>query len=236
MADPTTICFAMQPVCGFINQTGLPAATAERFSSFACIKRNHRLLRKVKEDLQAIQKVVQGQVDLETNNLNECDPRVDLWLTRVESVLVDPIDQECNRLMQSSWFSRSVLGLGKRYRLGKRIAELLEYLAGLIEEGNQFQTFASKRLPDFVEERPRTQTFGIEPVLRDLRRSFDSNDVSIIGIWGPGGVGKTTLLNAFNNELKALGGDYQVLTLSQNLVKGALLLIHGHSDDILIRL
>lgn len=194
----------------FINQAGLPTATARRFSSFACIKRNHRLMRKAKEDLQAIKKAVRGQVDLETNNLNECDPRVDLWLTRVASVLLDPIDQECERLMQSTCLCRSVLGLGKRYRLGKRIVELLEDLAGLIEEGNQFKTFASKRLPDFVEERPRTQTFGIEPVLKDLRKSFDSNHVSIIGIWGPGGVGKTTLLNTFNNELKAWGRDYQV--------------------------
>lgn len=87
---------------------------------------------------------------------------------------------------------------------------MLEDIAGLIEEGNQFKTFASKRLPDFVEERPRTQTFGIRPVLKDLWRSFESTDVSIIGVWGPGGVGKTTLLNNFNNELKDRDKDYQV--------------------------
>ncbi|KAK3144263.1 hypothetical protein QOZ80_4AG0310740 [Eleusine coracana subsp. coracana] len=222
MADPTIICAAIQPVCGFIYQAGLPAATARRFSSFACIERNHRLLRKAKEDLQAIKKMVRGQVDLETNNLNECDPRVDLWLKRVATVLLDPIDQECDRLMQSSCLCRSVVGFGKRYSLGKRIAELLEDLAGLIEEGNQFKTFASKRLPEFVEERPRTQTFGIEPVLRDLRKSFDSSDVSIIGVWGPGGVGKTTLLNTFNNELKTWGRDYQVAIMVEVSNSGTL--------------
>ena len=120
--------------------------------------------------------------------------------------------------MQSSWLCRSILGLGKRYRLGKHIAQMLEDIAELIEEGNQFKTFASKRLPDLVEERPRTQTFGIKPVLRDLWESFESTDVSIIGVWGPGGVGKTTLLNNFNNELKAFSRDYQVnISLTKKL-------------------
>lgn len=95
---------------------------------------------------------------------------------------------------------------------------MIEDIAELIEEGNQFKTFASKRLPDFVEERPRTQTFGIKPVLRDLWKSFEATDVSIIGVWGPGGVGKTTLLNNFNNELKACGKDYQVnISLTKKL-------------------
>nr|CAB3485123.1 unnamed protein product [Digitaria exilis] len=219
----TMICAALQSaICGCINEAGVPAATAKHFSSFTCIKRNLRHLRKAREDVQAIRKVVQGQVDLETNHLNECDPRVNLWLRRVASVRVDSIDQEYDRLMQSSWLCRSVLGLGKRYRLGKNIARMLEDIAGLIEEGNQFKTFASKRLPDFVEERPRTQTFGIRPVLKDLWRSFESTDVSIIGVWGPGGVGKTTLLNNFNNELKDRDKDYQVVIMIEVSNSGTL--------------
>ncbi|XP_062183732.1 disease resistance protein RPS2-like [Phragmites australis] len=222
MPDPTMICAALQPVCGFINQAGVPAATAKHVASFACIKRNLRDLTKAMEDLQALEKVVQGQVILETNNLNECHPQVSLWLTRVVDVLVDPIGRECDQLMQSSCFCSSALSLGKRYRLGKRVVEMLEYLDRLIKEGSQFETFASKRLPDFVEERPRTQTFGIEPVLRDFRKSFETNDVKIIGIWGPGGVGKTTLLNTFNNELKAWGRDYQVVIMIEVSNSGTL--------------
>lgn len=195
MADPSMICAALQPVCGFINDTGAPAATARRLSSFVCIRRNRRALAKAIEDLQAVEKVVRGQVNFETNQLNECDPRVNLWLRRVDEFLVDAIDQECDQLMQSSCFCGSALSLGKRYHLGKRVIEMLEDLGKLIEEGNQFKTFAYKPLPELVEERPRTQTFGIHPVLNDLRKLFDSSNVSIIGVWGPGGVGKTTLLN-----------------------------------------
>jgi disease resistance protein RPS2 len=74
-------------------------------------------------------------------------------------------------------------------------------------------------LPDSVEERPQTKTFGIEPVLKDLGKYCDSTIVSIIGVCGPGGVGKTTLLNTFNNELKASGRDYQVSKALQDLNK-----------------
>ncbi|TVU15240.1 hypothetical protein EJB05_38750, partial [Eragrostis curvula] len=222
MADPTMICAALQPVCGFINQAGVPAATAKRVSSFACIKRNLRDLTKAMEDLQAVQKVVRGQVDLETNNLNVCHPQVSLWLTRVANVLVDPIIQECDQLFQPSCLCSSTLSLGKRYSLGNRVVETLEYVDRLIKEGGQFETFASKRSPDFVEERPRTQTFGIEPILRDFRKSFDRDDVNIIGVWGPGGVGKTTLLNTVNNELKALGRDYQVVIMIEVSNSGTL--------------
>ncbi|KAG0526634.1 hypothetical protein BDA96_06G162400 [Sorghum bicolor] len=169
MADPSMICALLQPVCSFVNEAGVPAATARGVSSFACIKRNLRDLTKAMEDLQAVEKTVQGQVALETNNLNECHPQVSLWLTR-------DVDR-------------------------------------LIREGKQFDTFASKRLPDSVEERPQTKTFGIEPVLKDLGKYCDSTIVSIIGVCGPGGVGKTTLLNTFNNELKASGRDYQVVIM-----------------------
>lgn len=216
MPDPM-ICAALQPVCGFINQAGVPAATAKAVSSFACIKRNLRDLTKAMEDLQALEKVVRAQVELEINNLNECHPQVSLWLRRAVDALVDPIFLDCDQLFQPSCLCSSALSLGKRYRLGKHTVEMLEYLDRLLKEGNQFETFACKCLPDSVEERPWTQTFGIEPVLKDFKKSFESTGISIIGVWGPGGVGKTTLLNTFNNELKAWGRDYQVSnTLATN--------------------
>ncbi|VAH34617.1 unnamed protein product [Triticum turgidum subsp. durum] len=216
MADPSMmICAALQPVCGFINNTGAPAATARRFSSSVCIKRNRRALTKAIEDLQAVEKVVQEQVSVETNQLNKCDPRVELWLSRVDGVLVpiDAIEQECDQLMQYSCFCSSSLSLGKRYRLRKRVLEILEDLRGLIEEGNQFKVFGSKPLPALVEDQPRIEALGIKPVLKNLWEFFNSSNVGIIGIWGPGGVGKTTLLNTFNNELKEWGTDYQVVIM-----------------------
>jgi disease resistance protein RPS2 len=216
MVDP--ISAALQPVCGFINNTGAPAATARQFSSFFCIKRNWRALTKANEYLQAFEKVVQEQVTRETNQLNKCHPLVQLWLRRVDGVpvLVDDIDRECDQLMQYSCFCNYSLILRKRYRLGKRVLKTLEDLGELIEEGNQFKVFGSTPLPDTVEKRRRIEAVGITPVLKDLWDFSDSSNVGIIGVWGPGGVGKTTLLNTFNNELKEHGSDYQVRNSDRN--------------------
>ncbi|CAM0903808.1 unnamed protein product [Alopecurus aequalis] len=112
--------------------------------------------------------------------------------------------------MQYPCFCNPILTLGKRYRLGKLVLRTLGHLGKLIDEGKQFKEFGCKPGPDRIEERPRIETFGIEPVLKNLRELFNSSNVGIIGVWGPGGVGKTTLINTFNNELKEWDSDYQV--------------------------
>jgi disease resistance protein RPS2 len=218
MPDPSMISAALHPVCGFINNTGVPAATARQFSSFFCIKRNRRALTKANEYLQAFEKVVQEEVTREINQSNKCHPLVELWLRKVHGIfiLVDHIDQECDQLMQYSCICNYSIILRKRYRLGKRVLRTLEDLGELTEEGNQFKVFGSKPLPDSVEDRPRIEAFGIETVLNNLRKYFNSSNV--IGVWGPGGVGKTTLLNTFNNELKELGSDDQVRNSYRKLV------------------
>ncbi|CAM0903806.1 unnamed protein product [Alopecurus aequalis] len=210
MADPI-ISAALTPVCCFINNTGLPAVTARQFSSFFCIKGNRRKLTEASKYLQAVQKMVQGEVNRETDQLNKCHPLVELWLGKVDEalVLVGGIDKKCDQLMQC--FCNSILTLGKRYRLGKLVLRTLENLGKLIEEGVQFKEFGCKPPPDLVEERPRIQAFGIKPVLKDLREFLNSSNMGIIGVWGPGGVGKTTLLNTFNNEFKEWGSRYQVV-------------------------
>jgi disease resistance protein RPS2 len=44
-------------------------------------------------------------------------------------------------------------------------------------------------------------------LLHDFLEKGDSN---IIGVWGQGGIGKTTLLHVFNNDLEKKAHDYQV--------------------------
>lgn len=186
MADPSMICAALQPVCGFINNTGVPAATARRFSSCIHIKRNRKALTETIEDLRAVQKTVQEKVRRETMQLNECDHQVSQWLIRVNEATgrADAIGQRCDQLMQYSCFWGS-LSLGKRYHLGKCVIKNLEDLGRLFKEGEQFEEFGYTPEPNFLEKRRTIEAFGIQPVLKDLREFFDNNNVAIIGVWGP---------------------------------------------------
>jgi len=51
----------------------------------------------------------------------------------------------------------------------------------------------------------------LESMLTLLHDFLEKGDSNIIGVWGQGGIGKTTLLHVFNNDLEKKAHDYQVV-------------------------
>ena len=125
--------------------------------------------------------MVQGEVNREADQLNKCPPLVELWLRRVDEapISVDYIDREFDQLIEYPCFCNPILTLGKRYRLGKLVLRTLEHLGKLIDEEKQFKEFGCKPEPDRIEERPRIEAFGINPVLTNLREFFNSSNREI---------------------------------------------------------
>ncbi|CAN6993160.1 unnamed protein product [Brassica oleracea var. botrytis] len=62
---------------------------------------------------------------------------------------------------------------------------------------------------------------GLEAHVSDLNSMLymDSNEVKMIGIWGPAGIGKTTIARALYNQLSSSGDDFQLNLFMEN-VKG----------------
>jgi disease resistance protein RPS2 len=89
--------------------------------------------------------------------------------------------------------------------------EALEEVKDLNEEGRKFKKFGFKPPPEIVNHLPHNETFGLESMFTQLHDFLENGDSRIIGIWGQGGIGKTTLLHALNNDLEK-AGDYQVLS------------------------
>ncbi|XP_072956556.1 disease resistance protein RPS2-like [Typha angustifolia] len=198
--------------CSCISATGLPAAISEEVAAVLCLETNWSNLKIATEDLEAIEARVRGEVAVAINQLKECDPPVALWKKRVEKQLKEEItEEEYNKLDRCHSLCNCTPNLFHRYRLGKRIAEKLKDLNELVNEGKEFRDFGWKPLEDPVEQRPKARTFGMESVMAQLHGYFDNKEKSIIGIWGQGGVGKTTLLNMFNNELKERSGEFNVV-------------------------
>ncbi|KAL5761202.1 hypothetical protein ACOSQ2_020040 [Xanthoceras sorbifolium] len=102
---------------------------------------------------------------------------------------------------------------------GERVAKMLKELATLKEEGD-FDEVADWMPNDPVDERPfETTIIGTESTFNDVWRCLGVADVGIIGLYGMGGVGKSTLLDKINNKLRETPNDFAVIrvTLTRNM-------------------
>ncbi|KAH7666233.1 P-loop containing nucleoside triphosphate hydrolase protein [Dioscorea alata] len=100
------------------------------------------------------------------------------------------------------------LNLWANYKISQSSIELLKEINNLRTEHDAFQEITKTQSPRAVEE-ILTSTITVANIIKlNLEKVFGylaDDNVSMVGIWGMGGVGKTNLLNEINNSLK--GGD-----------------------------
>ncbi|XP_078166833.1 disease resistance protein RPS2-like [Carex rostrata] len=192
--------------CECLNAIGVPAAVAAEFRSFF-VQNNWFSLKTAKENLQAVQTVVNTKVAKEIERQRGINPQVQLWLSRVEDIIMDKsLEEEYDKLMRCG-FNPS-----RRRKVGKRIIKKLQYVNGLIEEEKQFTDVGVDLPVDPVNMIPVAKIFGMDSMLNQVHEYFEDHERCIICVWGEGGAGKTTLLSAFNNQLMDCS-DFHVVIL-----------------------
>lgn len=201
----------LQPLCDCLDGTGMLDAAAREVISFLRLKSNWGDLDKARDSLRAVETTVRARVAVEIDKLNVCDPQVQLWLKRVDELQLDTIDEDYSMLMKYSCLCQCTVHAARRTWIGKRVIEALEDVNKLIEEGRRFKKFGFKPPPEIVERLPQIKTFGLETMVSQLYDLLEKGDSNIIGVWGQGGIGKTTLLHVFNNDLENKVRDYQVV-------------------------
>ncbi|XP_024948800.2 probable disease resistance protein At5g63020 [Citrus sinensis] len=140
--------------------------------------------------------------------------RVQLWLTRVQGLAIE-VDQlqevksqEVERLCLGGFCSKNCKS---SYKFGKKVAKKLREVSTLIDEG-AFHVVADRQPEAAVEERPIEPTVGLESTLDKVWSCLGEENVGIIGLYGMGGVGKTTLLTQINNKfLDSRKDDFDVV-------------------------
>ncbi|WRX26597.1 Leucine-rich repeat - like 10 [Theobroma cacao] len=108
-----------------------------------------------------------------------------------------PTIEPCHKLFFAGCFSKNCKS---SYKFGKQVARKLEEIVDLNEKG-EFERVAENELAPQVDVRPTEPTVGLESTLANVWRLLEGKDVGIIGLYGLGGVGKTTLLTQINNKL-----------------------------------
>ncbi|KAJ4800519.1 Disease resistance protein RPS2 [Rhynchospora pubera] len=209
----TDIIGAVGQTCECMNSCGVPAAVGAEFQSFFSIEDNWSSLKDAKEDLQVVQTTINCKVAVEIDKSRGVNPQVQLWLSRVEEIINDKtLEEEYNKLARCGFLCSCTPNFPRRRKVGKKITKYLGHVNDLIDNGKNFADVGVDLPVDPVDSIPIAKTFGMETMLEQLNKYFEDKERCIIGVWGQGGVGKTTLLTIFNNQLNG-SKDFHVVIL-----------------------
>ncbi|KAL0732716.1 hypothetical protein Bca4012_008925 [Brassica carinata] len=144
---------------------------------------------------------VQGEEGKGQQRLNE----VQVWLTSVQTIENHFDDLNITRtveLQRLCLFGVWSKNLKSSFHYGRRVSLMLKEVGNLISNG-VFEVVAAE-LPAMrcvVEERPlQPVIFGRETMLEKAWNRLMDDETQTVGLYGMGGVGKTTLLTQINNK------------------------------------
>ncbi|TXG69238.1 hypothetical protein EZV62_004173 [Acer yangbiense] len=188
--------------------TRLWDCTANRVVYTCDLQDNLNSQRDLKRELENISKDVAEQ-----HQYPACTNQVKGWLESVQHKLkaVDNIlqkgDEEIQQKCLGSCCPRHCC---TTYKLGKQVNKEIDVVTKLIEKGSP-HVDVDKVLQLKIDEMPMEKTVGMESSLDEVWKCVENHEVRIIGLYGMGGVGKTTLLKELNNRFLKKSHNFDVV-------------------------
>ncbi|KAI3994251.1 hypothetical protein MKX01_012508 [Papaver californicum] len=133
-----------------------------------------------------------------TNLINDWLQRVQALETEVQKILDD---NEAIKIGGGCYFCcRGGNNCLSAYQLGKLVVKKMKAIQDLLEGDFQYVTYRCQ--PDPLQQIPTVEVVGMDAEFNEVLEYLitDINNVGIIGLYGMGGVGKTTLIQKVNNE------------------------------------
>ncbi|KAF8114226.1 hypothetical protein N665_0040s0081 [Sinapis alba] len=188
---------SMKKVCqwldikiGYVHNLGKNLRALETTMEELKAKRDDLLRRVIREEDRGLQRLSEFQV----------------WLTRVETFenMVNDLfcvrDAQLQRLCLFGFCSKSLI---LSYRYGKSVCLTLREVVKL--KSRVFELIVEQAQISEVEERQLQSTIvGHKEILENTWNHLMEDGVGIMGLYGMGGVGKTTLLTQLNNKFNNL--------------------------------
>ncbi|KAG4196679.1 hypothetical protein ERO13_A06G186600v2 [Gossypium hirsutum] len=175
------------------------------------------------QELRALRSDMQREVDLAEQRLLKPFERVQLWLSKAETMiteaekLIADSPQQMNNLCLGGCASKNCLS---SYKFGKKVAKMLKKINDHRSNG-AFAKVAESQPAASVVVRPEERPIAQESMIEKVWSCIEDKDVGVIGLYGLGGVGKTTLLTQINNKFSTTPNDFDVIIWA---------LVSKHSD------
>ncbi|XP_050895461.1 probable disease resistance protein At5g63020 isoform X2 [Lathyrus oleraceus] len=155
------------------------------------------------EDLQNKKKDVQTEIDrAESTGLMKRTNEVIGWLHEFQKLEEKMKDTPSSQEVQSNQCLNGYCpkNIVSSYKLGKTIVKRLNEVNGLLARAGNMQ-IALKQPPKPIAEMPSSETIGLDLMVHKVWNSLEDDTVGVIGLYGMGGAGKTTLMKRIHNEL-----------------------------------
>ncbi|KAH1120721.1 hypothetical protein J1N35_003881 [Gossypium stocksii] len=158
---------------------------------------------RVKEDVKEAELQIQTQV---------IEDYVDEWLTNAENALND-VQSLVHRVEEN----KRCFGLCPtwcwRYRLSKEIEKKIVYISKLVEDAHFKRIGHRAELPglEFFTSKRILASKSSTAACNKIMEALKDDKVNMIGVWGMGGVGKTTLVKEVGKKTKELRCFHKVI-------------------------
>ncbi|CBI36176.3 unnamed protein product, partial [Vitis vinifera] len=176
------------------------------------LNKNLQALRKEMAKLNNLYEDVKAKVERAEERQMMRTKEVGGWICEVE-VTVTEVKETLQKGDQE--IRKRCLGCCPRncwssYKIGKAVSEKLVAVSGQIGNGH-FDVVAEMLPRPPVDDLPMEATVGPQLAYEKSCRFLKDPQVGIMGLYGKGGVGKTTLLKKINNEFLATSNDFEVV-------------------------
>ncbi|KAH7674482.1 P-loop containing nucleoside triphosphate hydrolase protein [Dioscorea alata] len=174
---------------------------ARQFKYLFMLSNNVKAMTDAMDELRAKRERLERDIQNDELEGKTCCPEVELWRRKVDAfdqseviAIKEAYDHRTNCIAMPS------LNIVSNYKLGRRAFKKKEEMVELLAA--KFDVVAKRLPPGPARElaTPSIMVSNENSNLETICQYLKENTAGIIGIWGMGGVGKTTLLKRINNE------------------------------------